>query len=70
MGAYRKTTRQKGESEKPEDRKTDGEREVERDREEKESERTYEGVGDGDLQPHPVSHLQARLRGSHGLGDS
>lgn len=30
---------------------------------------TNEGVGDGDLQPHTVSHLQPGLWASHGLGD-
>lgn len=32
--------------------------------------RTDEGVGDGDLQPHPVSDLQPRLRIGHRLDDS
>lgn len=30
---------------------------------------TNDGVGDGDLQPHPVSNLQARVRQLHHLDD-
>lgn len=28
---------------------------------------TNEGVGDGDLQPHPVPNFQTRLRTGHGF---